>query len=130
MTRKPPAPQAKRRAARHEAAEEDLPEPPQVRRLRRLVSGLTLASIIAVLAIAATVFIRLGLAPQAPEAMMPPSAVTAGALSLPADERITVIGQSGGVIIAVTEDGTGALRLRRWDGETGALRSVTTIRRE
>lgn len=126
MTRQP----SPKRDARRDALEEDLPEPPQVRRLRRLVSGLTLASIIAVLAIAATVFIRLGLAPQAPDGFMPPGEVTAEALSLPAGETITAIGQSGDVILAVTEDGEGALRLRRWDAATGALRSTTAIRRD
>ncbi|MEM9782949.1 MAG: DUF6476 family protein [Pseudomonadota bacterium] len=110
--------------------DEDLPEPPQVRRLRYLVSGLTLASIIAVLAIAATVFIRLGLAPQEPAVSTAPAPVTAEALRLPEGETITTIGQSGGVILAVTEDGEGALSLRRWDAETGAQLSVTPILRD
>ncbi|MEM6676575.1 MAG: DUF6476 family protein [Pseudomonadota bacterium] len=105
--------------------DEELPEPPQVRRLRQMVSALMIASIVGVLALAGTVVIRLGLGGEAP-----PPPVAAEALSLPDGERIIAIGRTRAEVLLTTEDAAGVERLRIFDASTGKARSETLITRD
>ncbi|MEL7346593.1 MAG: DUF6476 family protein [Pseudomonadota bacterium] len=109
--------------------EEDLPEPPQVRRLRRLVSALTLASIVAVLAIAGTVVIRLSTLETAPRPAVPGPVAMPEAIALPRGETITALGAAGSSVLIATTDAAGVERLRSFDADTGAALSVTVIDR-
>ena len=111
-----------------EVAEDDLPEPPQVRRLRHLVTALVLVLIVGVVTVAATLVIRLVAWPAGERA--PAAAATAARTALPAGERIVAIGRSGGEIAVATEDADGVERLRFFDAASGEARSVTRIRRE
>lgn len=93
-----------------------------------MVSALTIGSLVAVLAIAATVVVRLGLTPQAPPvAPGVPADVSAEVLGLPGEARILAVGQSGGVLLFVLED-AGGRTLHRLDAATGETLSVTPIR--
>lgn len=110
--------------------DEDLPEPPQVRRLRRLVTALTLSCIVAVLAVAAALVGRVLLFDQGGAPLSPAGAgAAAQRLALPAGERIVAVGQGPGTILLVTEDAAGLERLRRYDAASGALLGVTAIER-
>ncbi|MEL6197157.1 MAG: DUF6476 family protein [Pseudomonadota bacterium] len=109
--------------------DEDLPEPRQVRRLRWMVTALTLASILAVLAIAGAIVIRLALLSPADPASSLPAPIAAERLSVPAGEAITALGRAGREILVTTRDGDGAERLRAFDAESGDPRSVTLIER-
>jgi hypothetical protein len=105
--------------------EDDLPEPPQVRRLRLLVNALIFVLIAGVVTVAATLVIRLGAI--GPAEVAPIAAET---LALPPGEAITAIGRAGGEVLVTTRDDAGAERLRAFDAATGAERSVTTIVRD
>jgi hypothetical protein len=111
-----------------EIAEDDLPEPPQVRRLRHLVTALVLVLIVGVVTVAATLVIRLVALPAGQGMAAAP--VTAERIVLPGGERIVAIGRAGGEIAVATEDGEGVERLRFFDAASGEARSVTRIRRE
>ena len=103
---------------------DDIPEPPRLRALRRLVTGLTLTLIFGVITIAGALVVRIsGGGPVSPPVDV--GGVTAEALTLPAGERITVTGGSGTTLLIVTEDASGRERLHLIDGTTGAvLRSM------
>ena len=103
---------------------EEPPEPPRLRRLRRLVTALAAAMILGVIAVAATLVIRVaGLAPG-------PGPVAAESIALPAGAEITAVGRSGGELLLVTRGADGTERVRAFDAETGEPRSVTEIARE
>ncbi|MEL6576641.1 MAG: DUF6476 family protein [Pseudomonadota bacterium] len=111
--------------------DDDLPEPPQVRRLRLLVTVLTVVSILGVVAVVGLLVIRLLMVPgpSAPGlAALPDGA--AERIALPAGERIVAIGGAGAVMLVATEDTGGQERLRRFDAETGAVLGVTLIDRD
>lgn len=90
------------------------------------MTALTVASIVAVLAIAGALVIRLSSLGAAPGNRAP---IAAEKLALPAGEEITAIGRSGAEILLTTEDAGGAERLRVFDAETGEERSITPIER-
>ena len=106
--------------------DEDLPEPPQVKRLRRLVSLLMVVLMGGMLVIVAAMVLKLG-SIGSPPAFAP---VTAGEIALPAGAEIVAIGQGGGGVMMITRDATGAETLRAFDPDSGAQLSATLIIRE
>jgi hypothetical protein len=100
------------------------PEPPRLRALRRLVTGLTVALIIGVIAVAATLVIRLA-AP--PAAGLDLRRLEAEALAAPAGEVVTATGGLGGALVLATEDPEGRRRLRFYDPRSGAPLRVVEI---
>jgi hypothetical protein len=107
--------------------DEDLPEPPQVKRLRLLVSLLMVVLIVGMLVVVAAMVIRLGTFGGSVPAPVP---VSAEKLTLPAGAEIVAVGQGGSGVIIVTRDGAGAETLRVFDPATGAETSATQITRE
>jgi hypothetical protein len=104
--------------------DDDFPEPPRLRRLRWLVSGLTVALIVGVLAIAATIVIRLGFGIG--EATGP---VTAERFALPAGEIVSV-GRGSGTVLFVLRLPDGAERLLVFDESTGEPAGASVIARD
>lgn len=107
--------------------DEDFPEPPRIRALRRLVTLLTMSAIIGVLVVAATLVIRLG-QPLTPRFDV--RAVAADAIAAPPGEAIVAAGAADGALILVTRDAEGRERLRLYDAATGALARTVDIARE
>ena len=103
--------------------DEDFPEPPQVRRLRLLVSVLMVVLILGTLTIAATIVIRLGFGFG--DAAGP---VSAEDFALPKGEILSV-GRGSGTVIFVLRDSDGAERLVAFDERTGEPAGATTITR-
>jgi hypothetical protein len=100
-----------------------LPEPPQVRALRRLVTTLTVALILGVSTVAGAMVLRITRAE--PSATFDPRAVGAERLAVPAGETVTATGAAPGTIILATRDAEGRERLRLYDADTGAaLREI------
>lgn len=107
--------------------DEDFPEPPRIRALRRLVTLLTMSAILGVLVVAATLVIRLG-QPLAPRFDV--RAVAADAVAVPPGEAIVAAGAAEGALILVTRDAEGRERLRLYDAADGApIRTVAITRR-
>ncbi|GIX14068.1 MAG: hypothetical protein KatS3mg118_2027 [Paracoccaceae bacterium] len=96
--------------------EDELPEPPRLRLLRRMVTALTGVLIIAVITVVALLVIRLT---QTPPPALPqlPSAVT-----LPAGETAEAVTFGRGWVLVVTRDREGRQRARIYDSATGAPR--------
>jgi hypothetical protein len=88
---------------------DDGAEPPGLRRLRRLVTGLTVTLIAGVITIVALLVIRLS-ALSSPAPLLPP------ALSLPAGENAEAVTFGAGWVAVVTVDGTRRERIRVFDG--------------
>jgi len=107
--------------------DDDLPEPPQVKRLRLLVSLLMVVLIVGMLVVVAVMVIRLSTLEKPAVA---PAPVSAEALTLPAGAEIVAVGQGASGVIVVTRDAAGAETLRVFDPATGAETSATPIRRE
>jgi hypothetical protein len=109
--------------------EDDLPEPPRLRALRRLVTALTATLILGMLAVAGTLVVRLA-RPEAPAApAFAPQALTAERLVLPAGEAITALGAAGPALAVATRDGRGAERIRLFDPATGAELGAVAVER-
>ncbi len=98
---------------------EELPEPPSIRRLRRLVTALTVTLILGVITIVGLLVIRLARVTPPPELPV--------AISLPAGETATAMTRGEGWVAVVTIDQRGAERIRVIDAETGTARGVTDI---
>jgi len=107
-------------------SDDDLPEPPQVRRLRLLVSLLMVVLIGGMLVVVAVMVIRLGTVGSAPKL----APVTAEGLTLPAGAEVVAVGQGAGGVMFVTRDPQGAETLRVLDPASGAELSATPILRE
>jgi hypothetical protein len=110
--------------------DDDLPEPPRIRALRRLVTALTVASIVGVLTIAGALVVRI-IGPFGNTALPPPPArIAAERIALPAGERITATGGNGPTLILATEAPDGTERLRIFDAATGAFLHAVTVTRD
>lgn len=105
----------------------EIPEPPSLRWLRRLVTVLTLVLIFGMLAMVAVFVIQLGRIDQTLSPMPP---ISADRFALPAGETISTLGQSGGRVLIVTTDIAGQERLRSFDAETGKSLSTSLIERD
>lgn len=98
---------------------EVFPEPPGLRRLRRLVTALTITLIVGVITIVGLLVIRLSRVTPPPE--LPAS------VALPAGESARAMTLGEGWVAVVTVDRAGAERIRVIDAETGAERGLTEI---
>ncbi|MEM9059350.1 MAG: DUF6476 family protein [Pseudomonadota bacterium] len=105
--------------------DEDVVEPPQVRRLRVLVMVLMVVLILGIVTIAVTIVIRLGIGGAQ---SVPPLA--AEQIVLPEGATITGLGQgTEGLLVSVTKaDGSEWLRIH--DAASGQLLRETAILRE
>lgn len=102
--------------------DEEFPEPPRLRRLRRLVTALTVTLIGGVIAIVALLVIRLsGAAAPPPAPGLPP------AIRLPAGETAEAVTLGRGWVAVVTRDAAGRERVRVLDAATGAERGMAEI---
>lgn len=110
------------------AADADLPEPPQVRRLRRLVSLLILVLIGGMLVVVAAMVVQLGVFRAAPQVPLGP--ISADAFTLPTGAEVVALGRGPSEVLILTRSPDGVETLRTFDAATGAERSATQIRRE
>ncbi|MEM9047325.1 MAG: DUF6476 family protein [Pseudomonadota bacterium] len=101
--------------------DEDLPEPPQLRLLRRLVTVLIAVFILAVITIVVLLVIRLFQLPQPVVVGLPAGIV------VPQDEAVEAVTRAKAWIIVLTRSDTGAMQVRLYDAESGALRDVMAI---
>jgi hypothetical protein len=108
--------------------EDFLPEPRNLRMLRRLVTLLTATIIVGLAVVAGAMVLRLVRDPA--PAPVPPDAAAAERLVVPAGETITAAGAAPGALMLVTRDADGAERLRLYDAATGALTRVVAIARQ
>ncbi len=106
---------------------EDLPEPPQVRRLRLLVSVLMVVLIGGMVVVAVTMVLRLGGLNGSDKA---PAPVSAAGFSLPAGAAVVAVGRGPGEVLILTRDLAGAETLRIFDAGSGAEKSATPVTRE
>lgn len=104
-----------------EADADDLPEPPRLRLLRRLVTLLLVVLILAVITVAAALVIRLGQAPPPPAPALPEG------LALPQGERVEAATLGRGWVLVVTRDAAGQERLRLFEAATGRERQVVPV---
>lgn len=93
--------------------DEDIPEPPRLRRLRRLVTVLTATLIIGVITVVGLLVIRLWSFDPTPPPALP------AAVALPAGESARAVTMGTGWIAVVTVDGGGRERIRMIDATTG-----------
>jgi hypothetical protein len=105
---------------------DEFPEPAHLRRLRWLVTGLTIVLIVGVLAIAATIVIRLGFGVGEAVSGGP---VRAERFELPAAAEIVAVGRGPGTVLFVLREPDGAEALHVFDGESGARESRSAITR-
>ncbi|MEM9736814.1 MAG: DUF6476 family protein [Pseudomonadota bacterium] len=105
--------------------DQDPPEPAPLRRLRLLVTVLTVVLIAGMVTMVASFVIRLGLA----EPGGGPRVVEADRLMLPVGAEIRALGQARGTVLVAT-DGPGGEVLWVFDAETGEVLSKTPIGRE
>lgn len=102
-----------------EAAHEEIPEPPRLRLLRRMVLALTATLIAGVIAIVLLLVIRLQASP-APIAMPPE-------VRLPPGESARAVTLGSGWLAVVTADANGRERIRVFDRMNGAERAAVDI---
>jgi hypothetical protein len=100
--------------------DEDFPEPPRLRQLRRLVNLLTATLIVGVITIVGLLVIRLTAVGQMPE--LPDE------IRLPAGEHARAVTLGSDWLAVVTVDGEGRERIRVLDRESGAERGLTEIK--
>ncbi|MGF1446399.1 MAG: DUF6476 family protein [Pikeienuella sp.] len=106
---------------------EDLPEPPQIRRLRWLVSALLAVLIVGMISVSAAVVIGIGRIGGDAEKE---GQIAADEIALPQGYQVTALGRGGGDVLILAEGPDGVERLFAYSAETGVLRSVTLVRRE
>jgi Family of unknown function (DUF6476) len=107
--------------------DDEFPEPSHLRRLRWLVTGLTVVLIVGVLAIAATIVIRLGFGVGEAFSGGP---VRAERFALPAGAEIVAVGRGAGSVIFVLRAPDGAEALHVFDAASGEPESRSAITRE
>jgi len=108
--------------------EDDFPEPPKLRFLRRMVVALTATLMVGVLAIAASIVITVS-RDRAP-APLAGGADLAASIALPAGETLVAAAASGGVLTVATRSGEGAETLRLFDAATGAALGAVAVTRD
>ncbi len=107
-------------------AEEDLPEPPQVRRLRLLVSALMVVLIGGMVVVAVTMVLRLGALNGSDAA---PGPINAAEFTLPEGAEVVSVGRGPGEVLILTRDAAGTETLRVFDAGSGAEKSAIPITR-
>jgi hypothetical protein len=104
--------------------EDEFPEPPRLRRLRWLVTGLMVALIVGVLSIAATIVIRLGFLGGSELAP-----VTAPEFRLPEGHEVVAVGRGEGTVLFFLRAPDGTESLHAFDQQTGAPAGVSAVTR-
>jgi hypothetical protein len=107
--------------------DEDLPEPPQVRRLRLLVSALMVVLIGGMVVVVVAMVLGLG-ALNSPD--IAPAPVSATEFTLPEGAGVVSVGRGPGEVLIVTRDAVGTETLRVFDATSGVQKSASKIRRE
>ena len=109
--------------------DDDLPEPPQVRRLRLLVMALMVVLIGGMVVVVVAMVVRLGVlgGPGAAPASGP---ISAEAFNLPKSAEVISLGRGPGEVLMMTRDPAGAEVLRVFDAASGDEKSATPIARE
>ncbi len=107
--------------------DEDLPEPPQVKRLRLLVSALMVVLIGGMVVVAVAMVLRLGALNGSDAA---PGPVSAAEFTLPEGDEVVSVGRGPGEVLILTRDPAGAETLRVFDADSGAEKSATPVARE
>jgi hypothetical protein len=102
--------------------EEDFPEPPRLRRLRRMVMGLTAALILGILVIAGALVWRIATDRSGP-------AITAAEIVLPEGLEIIAIGGDGALLLVTTRAPDGRERIHAFAKSDGALVSEVDVAR-
>lgn len=106
-------------------APEDEPELPHLRRLRLMVMALMGVLMLGILAIAATIVIRLGFGSDSGAVV----GVSAASIALPADAEVIATGQGPGTVHVTLRASDGTESLWILDAETGDKLSATPITR-
>lgn len=102
--------------------EDDLPEPPRLRALRRLVTVLTVTLILGMLTIAGALAVRITRPEPALQATaFDPASVTAPAIRLPPGTQIIATGAAGTALLLAVEGPEGARALLVVDAASGAI---------
>lgn len=96
------------------SGDDDIPEPPRLRTLRRLVTTLTATLILGVITIVGLLVIRLWSLQPTPRPVLP------SRVALPAGESARAVTVGTGWIAVVSVDGRGRERIRVIDSATGA----------
>ena len=104
--------------------DDEFPEPPRLRRLRWLVTGLMVALIVGVLAIAATVVIRLGV--LGGRELVP---VTAPEFRLPKGHEVVAVGRGEGTVLFLLRAPDGTESLHAFDRRSGAPAGSSDVTR-
>ena len=112
---------------RPDRSAEEFAEPAHLRRLRWLVTGLTVVLIVGVLAIAATIVIRLGFGFGEAFSGGP---VRAAHFDLPAGAEIVAVGRGSGTVMFVLRAPEGTEALHVFDEASGAPESRSAITRQ
>ena len=107
--------------------DEDLPEEPQVRRLRLLVSLLMVVLIGGMVVVAVAMVLRLGALNGSDAA---PGPVSAAEFTLPDGAEVISLGRGPGEVLILTRDAAGTETLRVFDAGSGAEKSATPVTRE
>ena len=107
--------------------DDDLPEPPRIKRLRWLVTALMVVLIVGTVVVVVSLVRGIGTLDLSSTA---PDPVSAEAFSLPADAEATTLGRGPGEVLILTRDPSGAETLRVFDAATGTETSATPIIRE
>jgi hypothetical protein len=102
--------------------EEDFPEPPRLRRLRRMVMGLTAALTFGILVIAGALVWRVATDRSGP-------AITAEQVVLPEGLEITAVGGDGALLLITTRAPDGRERIHAFSKSDGALVSEVDVAR-
>jgi hypothetical protein len=107
--------------------DEDLPEPPQVRRLRLLVSSLMVVLIGGMVVIAVAMVMKLGALNGSDKPLAP---VSATEFALPTGAGVVSVGRGPGEVLILTRDPADVETLRIFDADSGAEKSATPVTRE
>lgn len=100
---------------------DDIPEPAGLRRLRHMVTFLTVSIILGVITVVALLVIRLAqIAPSQPPALPP-------VLALPPGETVRAVTLGTGWVAVVSADPAGSERIRVFDAASGAERGTLVI---
>lgn len=102
------------------------------------MTALTVVLMFGMLTVSAVLVIRLSVWPPghgasaagAAGGLAAPPPVAAAEIVLPEGARVEALGRAGPELMVLTREADGGARLRVFDAETGAPRSVTAIRRE
>jgi hypothetical protein len=109
--------------------DDDLPEAPQVRRLRLLVMALMVVLIGGMVVVVVAMVVRLGVL-GGPDKAPAPGPVTASEFNLPKGADVVSLGRGPGEVLILTRDPAGTETLRVFDATSGGAKSATPITRE